>query len=488
MLKFRKSLFFAMMAFLLFSYNTCYAQEDRINIYENGRMLIELENKPFLMDNVLYIPLREMMNHYGTGQLKYESPNIIIIQDTEYDGKARIVLTSGSNIIEVNGILAEMNDPPIQKDGCVYVSTEYLPLINMGRSFFINFEQIDDTLNVYLRNDTLGKEQINWTNKTFNIESLSEKTKNTVELSEKDVPINFTWEFSFQTVKQSVFMDNNKDTYLTDYITSNNRCKFYEDDKVQAVTVPFNQNYEITFIYGDEINDEVVNHIYKYRDSKIKATSISIPIFTIQDENSTYILNENGFFQEGTVSDQRPKEIYLPVNSAVDYMFYKPFYFIISDKEVSAILYKGWVGYVEGEEQTPLMENLDIVINLYEDTILVNGIEKKLRVPAFISRNGYIMLPIREITEVFPDIEVLWNNNCKEAEIFYGQDCISIVSGADEMYINGKASTLKNAAEIQDGRMFVSLRDMCRICAISDEEVQWDNTTKTATIHTEVNK
>lgn len=146
--------------------------------------------------------------------------------------------------------------------------------------------------------------------------------------------------------------------------------------------------------------------------------------------------------------------------------------------------------FVEVEEYKEYVdkENLEIVIKVNNGTLLVNGDEKSLRVPAYISNAGYTMLPIREVTEVFPGTKILWDNENKEASILYGPQYVSIKSGATEMYINGEENILRNKAEVKDGRMFVSLRDMCRICNIPSEDIIWDNTTKTVYITTEVQK
>lgn len=488
MLKISRTLFISILIFLLPLCNICYAQKiDEINIYENGGTLIELKNKPFLENNTLYIPLREMVNYYGTGQLKYKAPNVIIDHDTKFDGKAHIVFEIGSNKMEVNGTLTEMDAAPIQKSGCVYVPLQYLPWINIERNFIINYEHIGNIINIYLRNDALGKEQINWENKEFNLESLSKHSGNIIELSEENVPINFTWEFSFQNIEED-FTNQNKDTYLTDFIISNNRCKFYKDEDVQAVTIPFNRDYEITFISGNEINDESINRIYRYRDSKLKATSVSIPKFKIQNGNDSYILDEKGFFQQGVVLQESSKEAYLPVNGVADYMFQGPFYFIISDKEVTKVFCKGWVGDIESKKNDPVTKKLEICMKINEDTIQVNGIEKTLRVPAYISRDGYTMLPIRDVTEAFSGTKVVWDNDYKEAEILHGDNYVAISFGTDVMYINGKECVLKKGAEVHDGRMFISLRDICRICNISSEDIIWNNITKTVYISTETHK
>ncbi|WP_458398083.1 stalk domain-containing protein [Anaerotignum sp.] len=144
--------------------------------------------------------------------------------------------------------------------------------------------------------------------------------------------------------------------------------------------------------------------------------------------------------------------------------------------------------FMEVDMYTPPVEKkkLDISIGMNEKTLQVNGEEKALRVPAYISDRGYTMLPIREVTEVFPGVKVLWNNEKKEAIILYGYDYVSIIAGANVMHINGKENILKNVAEVKDGRMFISLRDVCRICNVPTEDVHWDTKTKTASINTYV--
>ena len=140
--------------------------------------------------------------------------------------------------------------------------------------------------------------------------------------------------------------------------------------------------------------------------------------------------------------------------------------------------------YVEPVNREPL----NIKIKLGDNRITVNGVEKSLRVPAYISKGGYTMLPIREVTEVVPTTKVSWNNENKTASILYASKYVSIEARANEMYINGEKNILKNKAEVVDGRMFVALRDLCCICDISNNEIYWDNATKTVILNTEVSK
>ena len=146
--------------------------------------------------------------------------------------------------------------------------------------------------------------------------------------------------------------------------------------------------------------------------------------------------------------------------------------------------------FIEVEEyvEPPEMEPMDIEIKVDANVLQVNGEEKSLKVPAYISNTGYTMLPLREVTEVFPGIQIGWENEIKTAWLLYGFLYADIQYEAAEMHMNGETVALANPAEIRNGRMFIALRDICRICGILEDEVHWDNETKTVMIHTEVNK
>lgn len=132
-------------------------------------------------------------------------------------------------------------------------------------------------------------------------------------------------------------------------------------------------------------------------------------------------------------------------------------------------------------------EKLDIRIKLDENTFIVNDIEKKVRVPAYISANGYTMIPIREISEIFPGIHVIWDRINKKADIVNKEHIYTVFAESDTLYRRGiPLYSLENNVDIQNGRMFVSLRDICQICGIPNEDIFWDNNTRTVTINTEV--
>lgn len=133
-------------------------------------------------------------------------------------------------------------------------------------------------------------------------------------------------------------------------------------------------------------------------------------------------------------------------------------------------------------EETPL----DIVLTIDKTDCKVNGTEKQLRTPPYISKEEYTMLPIREVAEIFPKTHVEWDNDSKTAKITYGTTApaIYIQKNQDLMEQNHQMYFLETAAAEKNGRMFLSLRDMCHICRIPMEDVLWDKETKTITIHT----
>lgn len=138
--------------------------------------------------------------------------------------------------------------------------------------------------------------------------------------------------------------------------------------------------------------------------------------------------------------------------------------------------------YVPPTPQKPL----DIEIRMNEKTFLVNQQKKDLKVPAYISDSGAIMLPVRELAEPFPGIIVLWEHEKKVATLLYDVDIIDIFAGTDEIKYVQDNRILSRGAEMKDGRIFINLRDLCKIFRIKDNEISWDAEEKTVIIHTTI--
>ncbi|KXL53554.1 hypothetical protein CLNEO_07800 [Anaerotignum neopropionicum] len=93
--------------------------------------------------------------------------------------------------------------------------------------------------------------------------------------------------------------------------------------------------------------------------------------------------------------------------------------------------------------------------------------------------NSYTMLPLRALLVLSdPNVEIKWDSPLKTATISYNGKTFTLVANQKTMTKETEAVSLATAAEIKDGRLFVSLRDWMKIMDISDDQVSWDAETK----------
>lgn len=108
--------------------------------------------------------------------------------------------------------------------------------------------------------------------------------------------------------------------------------------------------------------------------------------------------------------------------------------------------------------------------------------EIALDVPAYIS-NGYTMLPVRAVTEALSGSAiVIWDDATKTVTITFGQR-VSMTVGSKQMMINGVSVAMQAACEITDSRAFIPLRDLGYALGLNDSKINWDDSTKTATLN-----
>ncbi|MDD3393441.1 MAG: copper amine oxidase N-terminal domain-containing protein [Anaerotignum sp.] len=97
--------------------------------------------------------------------------------------------------------------------------------------------------------------------------------------------------------------------------------------------------------------------------------------------------------------------------------------------------------------------------------------------------NGYTMLPLRALLVLSdPNVEIKWDSPSKTATVSYNGKTVTLVAQQKTMIKDNEPTALSTAAEIKDGRLFVSLRDWMQIMEISDNQVSWDAKTKTVTL------
>jgi hypothetical protein len=111
-------------------------------------------------------------------------------------------------------------------------------------------------------------------------------------------------------------------------------------------------------------------------------------------------------------------------------------------------------------------------------TMIIGGVEAKPDVPAYIE-NGRTMVPIRIISENL-GATVDWNTKTKQVTIVESGKTVVLAINSTKATINGSGYTLESPAVIKNGRTMVPIRF---IAEGINYAVDWDNTTKTATIN-----
>lgn len=138
--------------------------------------------------------------------------------------------------------------------------------------------------------------------------------------------------------------------------------------------------------------------------------------------------------------------------------------------------------FIKVEAKTVFPKRLIVEVRILEKKLLVDGIEKNSNIQVYNSNEKYVMLPLREIEAIYPEAKVLWDHITKKATILCGDKIISIGAEESEMSINGVFCRLQKASNIKDDRMYLSLQDICRMLGVQDQDIQWDENTRTVLI------
>lgn len=143
--------------------------------------------------------------------------------------------------------------------------------------------------------------------------------------------------------------------------------------------------------------------------------------------------------------------------------------------------------YVEvitaGRESDDATFTTQLSVTIGATEMTVGNSTVALNAPAYIS-NGYTMLPLRAIsTALSNSCIVTWDDATKTATVIFGQRAISMTIGSNIMTINGTPMAMDAAPEITNGWTYLPLRDLGHALGLSDDKIQWDDATKTATLN-----
>ncbi len=98
-------------------------------------------------------------------------------------------------------------------------------------------------------------------------------------------------------------------------------------------------------------------------------------------------------------------------------------------------------------------------------------------------RDGYTMLPLRALLEVTnPDLELKWNAATKTVYAFIENQMLTVKVGEGFYQKAAQKTPLATPAEIQDGRVFISLRDWMSMMGLETSQMDWNSETKTVTL------
>ena len=159
------------------------------------------------------------------------------------------------------------------------------------------------------------------------------------------------------------------------------------------------------------------------------------------------------------------------------------------DSVDKATVKEGFVNVITaGRDQDDASFTKKVVVPVGEKYLIAGEEQVALDVPAYISAQGYTMLPVRAVATALGinNNNVLWNQASKTVTILYGQRIITMVAGQKVVTVNGNTIPASATVQIKDGRTFLPMRDLATALGVTD--ITWDAATKTATMNGNQNK
>ena len=150
---------------------------------------------------------------------------------------------------------------------------------------------------------------------------------------------------------------------------------------------------------------------------------------------------------------------------------------------------EGFVNIITaGRDQDDASFTKKVVVPVGESYLIAGEEQVALDVPAYISADGYTMLPVRAVATALGinNNNVLWNQATRTVTILYGQRIITMVAGQKVVTVNGNTIPASATVQIKDGRTFLPMRDLATALGVTD--ITWDAATKTATMNGNQNK
>ena len=168
---------------------------------------------------------------------------------------------------------------------------------------------------------------------------------------------------------------------------------------------------------------------------------------------------------------------------SVAYQYYN------NDDSFNHTVKEGFINIITaGRDQDDASFTKKVVVPVGEKYLIAGEEQVVLDVPAYISAQGYTMLPVRAVATALGinNNNVLWNQASRTVTILYGQRIITMVAGQKVVTVNGNTIPASATVQIKDGRTFLPMRDLATALGVTD--ITWDAATKTATMNGNQNK
>lgn len=274
-----------------------------------------------------------------------------------------------------------------------------------------------------------------------------------------------------------------------DVIELEDDAKITVDDKSD---MEVKNTKDMKFTVKDESDDEAatvtISDISLYMGRSIAAGAYNLKLKTTA---GTKMMTENALFttKSGETGEARTFHGVANVKPyyAADYRDWdvKDDAFVAKSFTVK----EGFVNVITaGRDQDDASFTKKVVVPVGEKYLIAGEEQVALDVPAYISAQGYTMLPVRAVATALGinNNNVLWNQASRTVTILYGQRIITMVAGQKVVTVNGNTIPASATVQIKDGRTFLPMRDLATALGVTD--ITWDAATKTATMNGNQNK
>lgn len=163
----------------------------------------------------------------------------------------------------------------------------------------------------------------------------------------------------------------------------------------------------------------------------------------------------------------------------------------MTDRFYDLTVKEGFINIVTAGREDADSFTTKLVIPIGSTTMTAGETQITLDAPAYISADGYTMLPLRAVAKALgiPNESILWDGATRTVTIMYGSKVIVMTVGQKTMYLNGSPVPASAAPEITNERTFLPVRDLGTALGVSD--LTWDTdpaTGKVSTVYVNANK